>query len=159
MGTLTISVRLAKPKKVRNDWDEESSLVHRGVPWTQKGIVFVYCLWLVGAWSAQDDSSAEQEEAIAAIKKNERLRGIRRAAAGKPVIRVHPPSGGKTAGIGPGATSRKLTGKPSGSGLHLSDITEGRTLEHLKGIDQVRRLGLADTRLSDAGPPAAGRRI
>ena len=55
---------------------------------------------------------------------------------------------GKTAGIGL-APLAKLP-EIEWIGLHLSDITEA-DLEHLKGLTKLRRLGLADIRLTDAG--------
>jgi internalin A len=98
-------------------------------------------------WAAGEEKNAEQEEAIAAIKKMNGYVDVDAKRPGKPVIRVHL-FGGKTAGIGL-APLAKLP-EIEWIGLHESDITEA-DLEYLKGLTKLRRLGLADTRLSDEG--------
>ncbi len=104
-------------------------------------------LVIAGPLAAADEKNAEQEEAIAAIKKMKGFVVYDRKRPGKPVIRVHLFEG-KTAGIG----LAPLTKLPEIEwiGLHLSDITEA-DLEHLKGLTKLRRLGLADIKLTDAG--------
>jgi hypothetical protein len=99
------------------------------------------------AQEEQEDKSAQQEEAIAAIQKMKGRVEVDAKRPGKPVIKVHL-FGGKTAGIG----LAPLTKLPEIEwiGLHLSDITEA-DLEHLKGLTKLRRLGLADIHLSNDG--------
>ena len=96
---------------------------------------------------AAAEKNAEQEEAIAAIKKMGGFVDTDPQRPGDPVVRVHL-FAGKTAGVGL-APLAKLP-EIEWIGLHASDITEA-DLEYLKGLTKLRRLGLADTRLSDAG--------
>ncbi len=111
---------------------------------------FVLVLVLMAAsftWAAGEEKNAEQEEAIAAIKKMNGDVDVEAKRPGKPVIRVHLFEG-KTAGIGL-APLAKLP-EIEWIGLHRSDITEA-DLAYLKSLTKLRRLGLADIRLSDEG--------
>src|ERR1043165_8458769 len=113
---------------------------------TQRVLMCVL-LFASGALTAQETGNAEQEAAIAAIKMMKGRVEVDAQRPGKPVIQVHLYAG-KTAGIGL-APLAKLP-DIEWIGLHLRDITEA-DLEHLKGLTQLRPLGLADIRLSDAG--------
>src|SRR5579872_3327912 len=101
----------------------------------------------VGSRVEAQEKNAEQEEAIAAIKQMAGFVEVDPKRPGKPVTKVHLYAG-KTAGIGL-APLAKLP-EIEWIGLHLSDITEA-DLEHLKGLTKLRRLGLADIHLTDAG--------
>ena len=101
----------------------------------------------VGPRATAGETSAEQEEAIAAIKKMKGFVEFDTQRPGKPVIKVHLYAG-KTAGIGL-APLAKLP-ETEWIGLHLSDVTEA-DLEYLKGLTRLRQLGLANIRLTDAG--------
>jgi Leucine-rich repeat (LRR) protein len=89
--------------------------------------------------------SAQQEEAIAAIKQMKGFVVLDAKRPGKPVTEVHLYAG-KTAGIGL-APLAKLP-EIEWIGLHLSDITEA-DLDHLKGLTKLKRLGLADLKFGD----------
>jgi Leucine-rich repeat (LRR) protein len=101
----------------------------------------------VGSWAAAGEKGNEQEQAVAAIKQMKGYVVYDRQRPGKPVTEVHLFEG-KTAGIGL-APLAKLP-EIEWIGLHLSDISEA-DLEHLKGLTKLRRLGLADVKLTDAG--------
>ena len=98
----------------------------RFVQFVLPGVLLV----LAGPWTAAGDRKAEQEEAIAAIKRMKGSVEFDTQRPDKPVTKVHLYAG-KTAGIG----LAPLTKLPEIEwiGLHLSDITEA-DLEHLKGL-------------------------
>ncbi len=105
-------------------------------------------LALVAAAATQSpaaENNAEQDAAIAAIKKMNGSVDIDPRRPGKPVIRVHLFEG-KTAGIGL-APLAKLP-ELEWIGLHASDITEA-DLDYLKGLTKLNRLGLVNTHLND----------
>src|SRR5262245_8984019 len=104
-------------------------------------------LVLVAPWAAAEDKKAEQDEAIAAIKKMKGALESDTARRDTPLTQVQLDAG-KTSRIGL-APLAKLP-EIGWIGLHLSDITEA-DLEHLKGLKKLSRLGLADIRLTDAG--------
>jgi Leucine-rich repeat (LRR) protein len=100
----------------------------------------------VTAWPAAGQGT-EQDEAVAAIRRMKGGVEFDPKRPGKPVTKVHLYAG-KTAGIGL-APLAKLP-EIEWIGLHLSDITEA-DLDHLKGLTKLRRLGLADIKLTDDG--------
>jgi len=110
-------------------------------------VLFHGLLVVAGPWAAAEEKNVEQEKAIAAIKQMKGFVEFDTKRPDKPVTKVHLYAG-KTSGIGLGPLA-KLP-EIEWIGLHLSDITEA-DLEHLKGLKKLRRLGLADIRLSDGG--------
>ena len=111
-------------------------------------VLFPALLAAACSWAtAEEKKNPEQEEAVAAIKKMKGNVEYDMLRPGMPVTKVHL-FGGKTVGIGL-APLAKLP-EIEWIGLRLSDITEA-DLDHLKGLTKLRRLGLADIKLSDAG--------
>src|SRR5437762_3402719 len=93
-------------------------------------ILLLQALLLADGLSAAEESNAQQEEAIAAIKQMKGSVVVDTKRPGKPVTEVHLYAG-KTAGIGL-APLAKLP-EIEWIGLHLCDITES-DLDHLKGL-------------------------
>ena len=117
--------------------------IHAAVP---RILFCVAILLIVGSPLPADEKNDEQEMAIATIKKMGGNVGIDAKAPGKPVVKVFL-YGGKIAGTG----LECLKALPSvyWVGLHDSDTTDA-DVKHVKSLPKLRRLSLAETKITDA---------
>jgi len=93
-----------------------------------------------------DEKNDEREMAIAAIKKMGGRVETDSKAPGKPVVKIFL-FGGKIAGIG--LECLKALPAVYWVGLHDSDTTNG-DVKHLKSLPKLRRISLAETKISDS---------
>jgi hypothetical protein len=113
----------------------------------QARILFSGVLLLIATLTLPaDEKIGAQEKAIAVIKKMGGRVQIDSKAPGKPVVKVFL-FGGKIAGTGLGCL--KALPAVYWVGLHDSDTTNA-DVKHLKSLPKLRRLSLAETKITDA---------